>query len=76
MVLGLVPLVDDRCFEFLVEGEAVGEGVDDAFEGLWVVLGRNHLLVVANQVVVQLESSWFLLLDHHVSDLEEKLWHF
>ena len=71
VVLGLVPLGDDLVQEVLVECESVCVRVDDALKCLRVVVGLDGGLVVASEVVVQLNASRLLFVDHNVSNLQE-----
>lgn len=75
MLLGLVPLIDDLVAEFLVEWEAISVGMDDAFEGLWVVEWFDQLLIVPHKVVVELQASRFFLVDDNFTDLQEDTCH-
>ena len=70
-MFSFVPFVDNLVAEFLVEGEPVSVGVDDAFKWLWVVEGFDDLLVVANEIVVKLDPSGLLLVDHDVADVQK-----
>ena len=70
-MLSFVPFVDNLVAEFLVEGEPVSVGVDDAFKRLWVVEGFDDLLVVADEIVVKLDPSGLLLVNHDVADVQE-----
>lgn len=71
MMLGFVPFVHDAVPHFRVERIPVHKRVHNTLKAFRVVQWLDQLLVVANQIVVQLKSTWLLLADDNVTDLQE-----
>lgn len=71
--LVLIPNLSYLVVKILIEWVSLSEGEHDAFEILWVGLDSDGVFGISDQVVVELNSSWFLLLDHDFPDLEEEV---
>lgn len=68
----VVPDGEDFVCESLGCWIAVCIGVNDGLHALWVEYWLNELIIVADQVVVQLDSSWLLLVDDNISNVKEQ----
>jgi len=70
-MLCFVPFIDNLVTEFFVEGESVSVRMDDAFKWLCIVDGFDDLLIVADEIVIELDPSWLFLVDHDVTYRQE-----
>jgi len=70
-VLSFAPLSHDLVGQLSGCREPVIVGLDDALETFGVDNWFNFFLVVANQVVVQLDTAWLFLFNNQTSNLEE-----
>lgn len=69
----LVPDGHDLLVERLVEWEAVGIGMDNAFEALRVDLRLDVRIRVPHEVVVQFDAARLLLVDDNLTHLQEEV---
>ena len=72
-LFSLVEFVDDLVGPLAGTRVPVSVRLNDAFESLRVRHRLNALLIVAEEVVVELDASRFLFLDNKLSNFQEKL---
>ena len=68
---GPSPLAFHSLHQLHCPGEPVLVRGNDTLEALWVVECLNVSRVVPDQVVVELNAPWLLLLDHDIAHLKE-----